>query len=446
MQTAKYTQGSISRHLLVMAASATTGLMVMFLSDLVDMYFLSLLGEVEIAAAVGFAASILFFTVSLNIGLSIACSALVSQAIGSGDSCASKEAVTYSWVSAVVLTIPISATIWLFIPELLAMLGAQGQALILSSQYLMIIIPSMPLLALAMSAGGVMRARGDASAAMWLTMIGGIVNVILDPIFIFGLEWGIQGAAVASVLSRLAMVVFGIYMVVYKNRLVGSFVFARYAQQFSNYLKIAGPAVLTNLSTPIGVAYVTYVMAQFGDSAVAGNAIISRIQPVVFAGVFALSGVIGPIAGQNFGAYKIDRVRTTLIDGIRLSILYCLVVAMILWLLKPFLVPLFNASEEANQLVYLFCNGVSLMFIFHGFTFISNALFNNLGLAHYATLMNFLKATVGTIPFVVVGSWLLGAQGALWGLFAGAVVMGVLGLWLALRVVDRLEDSPKPFI
>jgi putative MATE family efflux protein len=441
---AKYTQGSITRHLLVMTASAATGLMVMFLSDLVDIYFLSLLGEVEIAAAVGFAGTIMFFTISLNIGLAIACSALASKAIGSGDVCASREAVTYSCISALVVTIPLSVLIWFFIPTLLSLLGADGQALVFATQYLRIIIPSMPVLALVMSAGGVLRARGDAKEAMWLTMIGGVVNVILDPIFIFdfGFGLGVEGAAIATVLSRVAMLVFALYVIVYRYRLLSRFVFTRYSEQFSAYLAVAIPAVLTNLSTPIGIAYITYSLAQFGDSVVAGNAIISRIQPVAFAGLFALSAVVGPIAGQNFGAKQWSRVHTTLYASIRLGFIYCLTVSILLWMSQSFIVPLFNASAEANELVYLFCNGISLMFLFNGLSYTTNALFNNLGVAHYATVMNFLKATVGTIPFVYFGIQWGGAEGAFWGMFVGSAVMGIAGWLLAIRLLKKLNCHP----
>ncbi len=438
MEKARYTQGSIARHLLIMTGSATTGLVMIFLSDLVDMYFLGLLGEAEIAAAVGFAGSILFFTISMSIGLSIACSALSSKAIGSGDYQASTQAVTYSLVSAFIMVLPVCVLLWFLVPTLLELLGAEGRSYELAKQYLLIIIPSMPILAVSMSSGGVMRARGDAKGAMWLTLSGGITNVVLDPIFIFGLDMGIQGAAAATVVSRFVMLGFGLYVVVYRNRLVSRFVLAQYKHQIMQYIKVAIPAVLTNLSTPIGVAYVTYVMAQFGDSAVAGNAIISRIQPVAFAGLFALSGIVGPIAGQNFGAKNISRVYETLYESIKLTLIYCAVVCSLLWLVKPLLVPLFNASEEANELVYLFCNGISLMFVFNGLTFITNALFNNLGVAHYSTIINFLKVSVGTVPFVMVGVWLGDAKGALWGLFAGSIVIGLLGLVVAIKLLRRL--------
>jgi len=417
------------------------GLVTLFISDLIDMYFLSLLGEAEIAAAVGFAASILFFTTSIGIGLAIACGALVSKATGSGDKGLAQEAVTHSCLSALAITVPIALLTWLLIPQILSMLGASGVTLILAEQYLVLIIPTLPILAMAMSAGGIMRAQGDAKGAMWLTMLGGVTNAVLDPIFIFGLNWGIEGAAVATVISRIAMLAYAYYQIVSRKRLLKPLNKTRYLSNFPQYFSIALPAVLTNLSTPIGIAIVTYSMAKFGDSAVAGNAIISRVQPVAFAGLFALSGVVGSIAGQNWGAQQMDRVQECLFKSMRIIIIYCLMMSALLWLLKPLIIQAFNASQEANELIALFCNGISLLFIFSGTSMVTNALFNNLGVAHFSTVLNILRATVGTIPFVTLGGWLGGAKGVLWGLFAGYALFGVIGYILAVRYLGKLSDS-----
>ncbi len=89
--------------------------------------------------------------------------------------------------------------------------------------------------------------------------------------------------------------------------------------------------------------------------------------------------------------------------------------------------------------MYLFCSGLILIFIFNGITFLTNALFNNLGVAYYATIINILKATVGTIPFVILGANIAGVEGVLWGLFAGSVFIAVIGLLLALRLVNKFQ-------
>lgn len=438
MFIARYTQGSIPRHLIIMTSSTALGLLTIFLSELVDIYFLGLIGEAEITA-LGFAGPIIFFSLSLNIGLSIACSSLVSVALGTGNSASSRETVTHSLVSALIIATPLAVILWFYLPTLLSLMGASGQALKLANTYTSIVIIGMPLLAMAMSMGSVMRAKGDAKNSMLIYIIAGLSNIVLDPILIFGLDLGVTGAALATLISRIIMLAMAYHIVVNRNQLLGTFNFQRYRQEVSSYAKIAFPAILTNLSTPLSMAYITYAMSQFGDSAVAGVAIINKIQPVAFVGLFALSSVIGPIAGQNFGAKKFDRVSTTLFESIRFTLIYCAVVSATLWLSQGWFVPLFGGLAAANELVYLFCSGLSLIFVFNGITFLTNALFNNLGVAYYATLINLVKATLGTIPFVIVGANIAGVEGVLWGLFAGSVFIAVIGLLLAIRLVNKFQ-------
>ena len=438
MFPARYTQGSIATHLIIMTSSTALGLLTIFLSELVDIYFLGLIGEAEITA-LGFAGPIIFFSLSLNIGLSIACSALVSIALGSGNTASSRETVTHSLVSAFIISLPLALILWFYLPTLLSLMGASGQALELANAYTSIVIIGMPLLAVAMSMGSIMRAKGDAKNSMLIYIVAGLSNIVLDPILIFGLDLGVTGAALATLISRIIMLAMAYHIIVNRDQLAGAFNLHHYRQELSSYAKIAFPAILTNLSTPLSMAYVTYAMAQFGDSAVAGIAIINKIQPVAFVGLFALSSVIGPIAGQNFGAKKFDRVSTTLFESIRFTLIYCAIVSAILWLTRWWFVPLFGGSAAANELVYLFCSGLSLIFIFNGITFLTNALFNNLGVAYYATIINILKATLGTIPFVILGANIAGVEGVLWGLFAGSVFIAVIGLLLAIKLVNKFQ-------
>jgi putative MATE family efflux protein len=414
MFPARYTQGSIATHLIIMTSSTALGLLTIFLSELVDIYFLGLIGEAEITA-LGFAGPIIFFSLSLNIGLSIACSALVSIALGSGNTASSRETVTHSLVSAFIISLPLALILWFYLPTLLSLMGASGQALELANAYTSIVIIGMPLLAVAMSMGSIMRAKGDAKNSMLIYIVAGLSNIVLDPILIFGLDLGVTGAALATLISRIIMLAMAYHIIVNRDQLVGAFNLHHYRQELSSYTKIAFPAILTNLSTPLSMAYVTYAMAQFGDSAVAGVAIINKIQPVAFVGLFALSSVIGPIAGQNFGAKKFDRVSKTLFESIRFTLIYCAIVSAILWLSQWWFVPLFGGSAAANEL------------------------FNNLGVAYYATIINILKATVGTIPFVILGANIAGVEGVLWGLFAGSIFIAVIGLLLAIKLVNKFQ-------
>lgn len=442
-KNARYLEGPIWGHILRMTASGGFGLLALFAVDLVDLFFISLLGEQELAAAVGFAGAIMFFTQSLSIGLSIAVGATVSKAIGSARLDHAKELVTSGFTIVFLSSAVLTVVVFLFRESLLEMLGAQGDTLEFASTYLGIILPSFPFLAVGMSGGGVMRAQGDAGGALWLTLSGAIVNAILDPILIFGLGLGLPGAAIASVCSRLTIFGFAMYKVGKEYQLVGRPTIVTVKRDLPELSSIALPSVLTNLATPIGIAYVTATMASFGVSAVAGNAIISRLQMVAFVGLYALSSVIGPIAGQNWGASQFQRVEDVLKDAIKFVVLYCLIVCALLGLATPIILAVFQVSDDAAVLVRWFTYGLSLTFIFNGLTFVTNALFNNLGAPKVSSVFNIAKATLFTVPFVWLGARIGGAPGILIGQSLGAVLIALAGLYWCRRLVNGLSNS-KP--
>lgn len=435
---AKFTQGSIFKHVCTMTLASSVGLVSLFLVDLVDMYWLSLLGEIELAAAIGYAGSILFFTLSLGIGLSIGCAALVSQVVGAGDKAKTAQLITHIFAAIIVLSCCVAAGVFFNLEHLLMWLGAKGRAHELASAYMTIIVPSLPMMGIAMACGGVMRALGHAKESMYLTLLGGLVNAVLDPLFIFGFAMDIEGAAVATVCARFAMMAYGIHRVFKVYALLAPPNWALFYDDIKHYAQTAIPAVLTNLSTPIGVAYVTAIMAQFGDSAVAGNAIISKLQPLLFAGLFALSGSVGPIAGQNLGARQYGRIMRTLTDSLAFTVGYCVLACAFLLLLTSSIVTLFGVEGEAELLIRAYCYGLSAAALFNGMTFVSNALFNNLKVATWATGFNFAKATLFTMPFVSLGAAWGGPVGIYWGLLIGSAIIGIAGTAAAYWKIKRL--------
>lgn len=445
MTDAKFLQGSILRHISVMTGTASIGLMALFVVDLVDLYFLSLLGEVELAAAVGYAGSILFFTTSICIGLAIAMGALVARAVGAGEVERAKRYVVHASLFALAVTLPLAAVVWLAIPEFLRLVGAEGRALELATTYLRIIVPSMPLLALAMAAGGVLRAVGAAGLAMSATLSGGLVNAVLDPILIFGFELGVAGAAWASVMARVAVFLVGAYGVVIRTRMLGRFKARPFGHDVGRIAAIAGPAVLTNVATPVGNAYVTASVADFGDDAVAGFSIVGRVIPVAFGVIFALSGAVGPVIGQNFGAERFERVRRALLDALLLSTVVVAAAALLLFLLQGPVARAFNASPGATELWSFFATFIAALWVFNGAQFIAHAAFNNLGRPLWSTWSNWGRATLGTIPLVWLGALWFGPQGVLLGQAVGGVIFGIGAYLAAWRLCAAgLRPGPLP--
>jgi len=190
-----------------MSLTASVGLMAVFLVDFVDMIFISMLGKSELAAAVGYAGAILFFTTSFGIGMSISAGALVARALGAGSEHEAKRKATHALIYGVVFGAVFAGLVWLNLDFLVSLLGATGDTHALAVQYLSIIVPTLPFLMVGMVGSAILRAHGDAKRAMMATIYGGGVNAVLDPILIFGLDLELTGAALASVAARLTIAV-----------------------------------------------------------------------------------------------------------------------------------------------------------------------------------------------------------------------------------------------
>ena len=187
------------------------------------------------------------------------------------------------------------------------------------------------------------------------------------------------------------------------------------APNVKTIFSIGVPSVLTQIATPVGNAFVTAAISSYGDSAVAGWAVIGRVIPVAFAALFALSGSVGPILGQNLGAGRHDRLRSTMRDSLKVVVGYVLCVWLLLALGGGWIADAFHADGEARALIVFFCVFVAGTYIFNGAVFVANAAFNNLGFVLYSTALNWGRATLGVVPFIWLGGHYFGARGVLGG-------------------------------
>jgi putative MATE family efflux protein len=441
---AKFVSGSLLRHVTVMSLTSALGITAVFLVDFIDMIFIAMLGKAELAAAVGYAGSILFFTTSFSIGMAIAVGALVARSLGAGDLEEARMRSTHGLIYGIGFGIIFAAFVWINVPLFVSWIGAEGETAMLAQGYLRIIVPSLPFLVVGMMGGGILRAHGDARRAMMATIYGGVVNAVLDPILIFGLGLDLTGAALASVAAR---VVIGLTAVLPILRHHGGFPRPRLLnmlRDFGPLVSIGFPAILTQLATPVGQAIITRSMAQYGLEAVAGMAIVGRLMPVSFAVIFALSGAVGPILGQNFGAQNYDRVRRGFNAALIFAAGVVLVISVVLFALRGPIADLFTATGITRDLVYLFCGPLALLFFFNGVLFIANAAFNNLGHPFYSTGMNWGRNTIAMIPLVWLGAALFGAPGVLIGQALAGVLFGGIAWVLALRVIAAGGTTQVP--
>ncbi|WP_246832313.1 MATE family efflux transporter [Thalassospira sp. MCCC 1A03138] len=439
MQSQYFVSGSILRHIFSMVHTSMFALVAMVLVDALDLFFLSLLRDVEIIAGLGFAWPIIFFTLAVSLGISTAMTALVSHAEGLGDRDRAKVYATHVMVFGLVLSVVMTVVLWLSAPWMLDMFGATGKARDIGITYVQIVILCLPVLVLSMSSGALLRAIGAKQRAMWSKMAGAVVNAVLDPIFIFGFDWGVEGAAWATVVSRIAIMAVAFYGVRNVHHMLGRFDAALFSKDIRDIARVTVPVGLAKIGPPIASAFIMSSMAKYGPDAVAAMAIIERIAPFVFVGYMALPQAIGPIIGQNFAAAKAERVRSIWHNVWGLVAVYGGTVCAALFLFQSQIAVLFSATDQTTAYLSIFCSFTAPFYMFLGLQFSSHTFFNVTGRPNLAMIFDLAKELLGVIPLVWLASYYLGAAGVLIGQAAGIVVFGAITGIVSYRVACAMR-------
>jgi len=436
----RFLRGTTMGHVVRMTLAGSVGVMFMFLVDAANLFWVSLLGVERLVAALGFAWTIQFFAISVGIGLGVAATASVSTLIGQHNRAEARRQASVCALAAFLVQLGVSGLILWFRADLLVLVGAEGQTAAKASRYLLISVPSLPVMSLGMVGSAVLRAEGDALRVMMVTLTSGLVSMVIDPTLIYGLGMGLDGAAIALASARILSAGLSVYFVIGHHDLVGRINARDIRRLLAPFLLIAGPVVLTQLSTPFGNYVVTSVIASFGDGAVAGWAVVSRLTLLAFGGLFALSSAIGGIFGQNFGAARFDRVRQTYLDSLRFCLIYTLIAWALLAFLTTGLIRAFGLGPEAARVVSAFTHFGALGWVFAGGLFVANAAFNNLGRPIFSTLFNWLRDGVLLLPVVLLASADFAAPGAVYGQALVSLLVGAGAVAVGWSFVTRLAE------
>ncbi|MEX1266271.1 MAG: MATE family efflux transporter, partial [Woeseia sp.] len=310
---ARLTQGPVGKHLVDMTVPVMYGILTMMLQGFVDAYFIGLVGDRELAA-LSFAFPVLMIVTSVAIGLGAGTSSVVARAIGADDHRRARRLATDSLLLSFGVTGIVCVIGILTIDPLFTLLGAPADMLGLIGGYMQILYVGVPFVVVGMVGMSSMRATGDTRLPSKLMVIAAVLNMLLDPILIFGFgpipELGLDGAAMAALLARASIFIGVVY---FMRRRLDMLTFARpkraeMLRSWRDILHVGLPAAGTNAIIPIATGVITAMLAQYGPEAVAGFGVASRVESVVLVIFYAMSAIIGPFVGQNMSAGKADRI------------------------------------------------------------------------------------------------------------------------------------------
>ncbi len=435
----RFLSGDMMGHVLTMTFTAAIGLVAMFAVDLVSMMFISWLGDPALVAGIGFAGTILFFNGSLSVALMIASSALVARRVGMGKPEDARAIFTDVLVVGMAVSVPSSLIFWLAAEPLMGLMGAQGRAAEAGVTFMRINLLFAPIVVSGMIGSGFLRGHGLAQQAMLVTLAMAITNLIVTPLMLFVFKLGIAGAAWSNVAAGFVMVGMAYWPIVRDHGGLAPFDWQRLRANLADIRNIMLPSVVTNLATPLGGLISFRYIAEYGTETTSAFAIIGRIVPAAFCLIFALSGAVGPIVGQNFGAGNFDRVREALRKSLLFTFMYVMLIWPVLWFSSDWLSGLFGMGETGRAMLQTYVTWVTPLFLFTGMLFVANAAFNNLGKPQWSSLTNWGRNTLGIVPFAWAGSALLGADGVLIGQGIGGIPFGILAYLMTQRLVDQQE-------
>ncbi len=442
----RLTEGSVGRHLVDMTVPVLAGIATMMAQGLVDTFFIGMVGERELAAF-GFGFPILLIVTSVAIGLGAGTSSVVARALGAGDHERARRLATDSLLLSFGITAIICVLGILTIEPLFRLLGAPEDMLPLIRGFMTILYIGVPFIVVGMVGMASMRATGDTRLPGMLMVVAAVLNVILDPLLIFGVgplpAMGLNGAATAALLARGAIFVGTLYLMRRHLDLVSLHRPTRdeLRSSWRAILHVGIPAAGTNIIVPLGAAIVTAMLARFGPEAVAGFGVASRIESMMLVIFYALSAIIGPFVGQNFSAGREDRI----LRALKLCTFFCLASSaafgLVLGLFAGLIPRLFTDSDGVAQVTRLFLLIVPVSYGTYGMVMIMNASFNGLGHPMPAVWISVTRILLLYVPLALAGAAFMGIAGVFAAYAAANILTGAGAYWWATRSVRRLAAA-----
>ncbi|WP_404340482.1 MATE family efflux transporter [Pseudoalteromonas mariniglutinosa] len=421
------------------------GMITLMMFNLVDTFFISLLGT-EPLAAVSFTFPVTFTVISLAIGLGIGTSAVIAKALGSNKLSEARFDASMALLVSVVMVSLLSLMGYLFITPIFKLLGAGEQVLPLIHDYMSVWFLGSVFLITPMVGNSVLRASGDTTTPSIVMGGAGLINAVLDPLLIFGLgpipALGIQGAAIASVIAWSVAVVIILYILMVKKGLLSLQANTQTVSgAIRKILKIGLPAAGANMLTPIAMAVMTALVARHGPEAVAAFGVGSRIESIASLVVLALSMTLPPFISQNFGAGKFSRVKEAYITTLKFVMVWQFLIYLVLLAGAGFISNLFAKEQAVTDVISLFIYILPLSYGLQGVIILSNSSFNALHKPMNALILSVVRLFIFYVPFAYIGEQFAGLTGLFIGAAVGNLFTAVVAYKWFIKELDVLTSQ-----
>lgn len=423
--------------------------MAIFSFEAVDLWFIAQLGDAPLAA-VSFALPIIWLVYGIGIGFEAGVASCVSRAVGRKEGALARRLATDSALLGAATAVVILALGIPLIEPTFRLLGATEPLLPLIRDYMQVWYFVAPLDMALWCVLASVRARGNTLLESKIIIAAALLNLALDPIFIFGLfgfpRLEVAGAALATLVATGSMLVFSLWHLGGRRGVLAS-PFTRLAVMVASWrhmLQIGIPAMATNAIVPLSSAIVVSMIATYGVDAVAGFGIAMRMEPMALIPFYALSAVSSPFFGQNIGGGHYDRLR----EARRLITRFCALAGLALAgaavLAAPTVTAWYTDDPSIGEVTRTYLWLVAWSWGGYGLVMSVNAAFNGSGRPLPAVVLSTCRVIVVLLPLIALGRWLFGLAGLFGAILVSNLALGVFAWWWLGQHITRAEARSLP--
>lgn len=414
---------------------------------IVDTYYVGQLGTKELAA-VSLTIPLIMGLMGLSMGIGVGASSLISRLIGSGEVEEARRVSSCTMLLVVAILVVLEVVGFAFLPSFFSLQGASAELLPVAVRYTAITLIGVPLFAIPTTIGTVLRAFGDVRIAATVMISGAILQIVIAPVLIFGLGnwdgWGVYGSAWSLSLSRVLPFLYACWA-------FGQFDLFRHPGSLRQLLdtwievvRLSSANIAMQLVVPVSVGILLAMLASYGYVVVAAFGLGSRIEIFVIMIFMALAASLTPIAGQNSGAQRFDRIQLACKLSFIFSIVYGIVFACVLFLLIDPIASLFRDDPAVVAVTREYFLIVSLSFGLMGIAMTTGSTFVGMGRPLPAFVLMVLRAIVLLIPLSLLFRSYWGYVGIFAAVALTNAAAGIASLAWFVRTMLKLNAGATP--
>lgn len=438
---------NIDKALFKLGIPMVISLLVAALYNVVDTYFVSSLGKEAVAAvSVAFPIQLIFLGIGLTFGAGAG--SYISRLLGGNNKKEASIVATVALISSAILGIITAIALFCYLEGVLKFMGAIPSIMEISKSYTEIFIVGGVLGAINVTLSNLVVAQGAARISLKAMISGSISNMVLDPIFIFGLNLGVRGAAIATLIARVITgLMYLIYFIEDKNLIeIKSSNFKPTLTIYKEVLNIGISMLILQILQTISISKISYAASFYGEEAIAAMGIVLRILTLGTNVVFGYMKGLQPLAGFNYGSKNYERVREAIKASIKWTSVFCIVWTLIIYVFAPSILSIFGTDENVLNIAVPALRAGVIMFITFGFQFTYSTLYLSMGKALGGVFLNSLRQGIIFIPIILLLPKFMGLKGVIYAQAVSDLITTIITIPFAISIHKSLKSEIKSSI